>query len=56
MQSVKTKKRVLGAVQTVFLCVVAIFFLVPLYLTITNAFKEQRRHAGSHEPADPAGI
>ena len=40
MQSVKTKKRVLGAVQTVFLCVVAIFFLVPLYLTITNAFKE----------------
>lgn len=40
MQSVKTKKRVFGAVQTVFLCVVAIFFLVPLYLTITNAFKE----------------
>lgn len=40
MHSVKTKRRVSVAVQTVFLLLIAIFFLVPLYLTVVNAFKD----------------
>lgn len=40
MQSEKNRRRISVAVQTLFLCLVAIFFLVPLYLTVANAFKE----------------
>ncbi len=39
MHSVKTRKRVLVVSQTLFLCLIAVFFLVPLYLTVVNAFK-----------------
>lgn len=40
MQSYKTKQHISTAVQTLFLCLVAVFFLVPLYLTVVNAFKD----------------
>lgn len=40
MHSVKLQNRISGIIQTVFLCIVAVFFLVPLYLTLTNAFKD----------------
>lgn len=40
MQSVRNRRRIAVVVQTLFLCLVAVFFLVPLYLTVANAFKE----------------
>lgn len=39
MHSLKTRQRISSLIQTVFLCIVAVFFLVPLYLTVVNAFK-----------------
>lgn len=39
MHSVKTKRRVSALLQTLLLCLIAVFFLVPLYLTVVNAFK-----------------
>lgn len=39
MHSVKTQRRVSALLQTLLLCLIAVFFLVPLYLTVVNAFK-----------------
>lgn len=40
MQSYKAKRRLSVIVQTIFLALVAVFFLVPLYITLVNAFKD----------------
>lgn len=40
MHSYKAKQRLSVVIQTIFLIFIAIFFLVPLYLTLVNAFKD----------------
>ncbi len=39
MHSVKNHQRISIILQTLLLCLLAVFFLVPLYLTVVNAFK-----------------